>query len=60
MDIIHRFNEIITPYMKNIESLTEESNQLIKLRNTLLPKHMSGEIELPDDLEVEDHAELLQ
>lgn len=59
-NLINDFNEIITPYINKMEILKEESKQLSELRDTLLPKLMSGEIELPDELEVDEHAELLQ
>ncbi|MCQ9933945.1 restriction endonuclease subunit S, partial [Staphylococcus aureus] len=34
------------------ENKKSENMQLIQLRDTLLPKLMSGEIEIPDDIEV--------
>src|SRR5699024_10569512 len=42
------------------DQLITENHKLTTLRDTLLPKLMSGEIELPDELEVDKHAELLQ
>ena len=35
-----------------ILNIQKEIQQLIQLRDTLLPKLMSGEIEIPDDIEV--------
>ena len=35
-----------------IKSLTLSNLKLQELRDTLLPKLMSGEIEIPDDIEV--------
>lgn len=46
------FDNLIKPYMEKIEHLAQENKQLIQLRDTLLPKLMSGEIEIPDDIEV--------
>ncbi|WP_271397299.1 restriction endonuclease subunit S [Salinicoccus roseus] len=43
-----------------ISALNNENEKLSVLRDTLLPKLMSGEIELPDTLEVTEDAELLQ
>ncbi|MFW0912702.1 restriction endonuclease subunit S [Bacillus altitudinis] len=49
---LERFNEIIKPLFKQMENLQIENIQLQQLRDTLLPKLLSGEIELPDELEV--------
>ncbi|MDS3887515.1 restriction endonuclease subunit S [Staphylococcus hominis] len=45
-------NQIHSNLFKNISNLNKETNNLVKLRDTLLPKLMSGEIEIPDDIEV--------
>jgi len=50
---------LLEPYIDKISILRREIVSLIDLRDTLLPKLMSGEIELPDELEVDEHAELL-
>lgn len=55
-----KFQEIVSPLFNSIRSYQLQNKNLIELRDTLLPKLMSGEIELPDDLEVDEHAELLQ
>lgn len=55
-----KFQEIISPLFNSIRSYQLQNKNLIELRNTLLPKLISGEIELPDELEVDEHAELLQ
>ena len=39
-------------YFKNDGSKIIENKKLTQLRDTLLPKLMSGEIEIPDDIEV--------
>src|SRR5699024_3676134 len=57
---LSKFERIIQPIYGKVRELTDESNYLRELRDTLLPKLMSGEIELPDELEVDEHAELLQ
>ena len=38
--------------MEKIEHLSQENQKLTQLRDTLLPKLMSGELEIPDDVEV--------
>lgn len=39
-------------FFEKINQKIKENVKLIELRNTLLPKLMSGEIEIPDDIEV--------
>lgn len=51
-DISLNFDNLIKPYMEKIEHLSQENKKLTELRDTLLPKLMSGEIEIPDDIEV--------
>lgn len=43
-DHLDKFNKIAKPIMENIDSNTKEIMELSKLKNTLLPKLMSGEI----------------
>lgn len=50
--IVQKYSEIITPYMEEMKILRSEIGKLTQLRDTLLPKLMSGEIEIPDDIEV--------
>lgn len=59
-DILRAFHSLTNSYLKDISLLKLENKNLTELRDTLLPKLMSGEIELPDELEVDEHAELLQ
>ncbi|MBL0402308.1 restriction endonuclease subunit S, partial [Staphylococcus sp. SNAZ 36] len=42
----------INTYYKKIREIRDENKYLTELRDTLLPKLMSGEIEIPDDIEV--------
>ncbi|MDK8174380.1 hypothetical protein HMPREF3031_03645 [Staphylococcus sp. HMSC072B07] len=51
-EILEKFKEIITPIFEKIELQQKENILLTQLRDTLLPKLMSGEIEIPDDIEV--------
>ncbi|MFW3591226.1 restriction endonuclease subunit S [Staphylococcus caprae] len=50
--IVKKYSEIITPYMEEMKILRSEIGKLTQLRDTLLPKLMAGEIEIPDDIEV--------
>ena len=45
-DVIHSFSEITKPIFEQIRLLLAESHRLSLLRDTLLPKLMSGEIKL--------------
>lgn len=44
-----RINEIMKPIFDQIITLNIQSRKLEKIRNTLLPKLMSGEIRVPLD-----------
>lgn len=48
----NKFNTITKPMYLKIFDLEIENEYLTQLRDTLLPKLMSGEIEIPDDIEV--------
>ncbi|WP_415410608.1 restriction endonuclease subunit S [Staphylococcus agnetis] len=50
--ILNNFHNVISNYKMNIQRLGKENDYLTQLRDTLLPKLMSGEIEIPDDIEV--------
>ncbi|AMG64389.1 MULTISPECIES: restriction endonuclease subunit S [Staphylococcus] len=52
LNIAYKFDEKIKRYMDKIEKLNKENEILVELRDTLLPKLMSGELEVPDDIEV--------
>lgn len=45
---LEKFDEVITSFYKQIEFNNNNSNKLIKLRDSLLPKLMSGEIAVED------------
>lgn len=46
--IVEQFNSIASSFDNRIRSLSEENSRLSLLRDTLLPRLMSGEIELPE------------
>lgn len=52
VDIISRFEEIVKPMFENLYCITNESRRLASLRDTLLPRLMSGELKV-DEIEKE-------
>lgn len=44
--ILNEFQDIITPIFSKIREVSDESDRLIELRDSLLPKLLNGEIEL--------------
>ncbi|QHW37534.1 restriction endonuclease subunit S [Staphylococcus ursi] len=49
-EIASLFSEAVEPYLEKIKLLRNEIQKLTELRDTLLPKLMSGEIEIPDEV----------
>ena len=47
-DIYIKFNKIVSPIFEKLFMLQEENKNLMELRDTLLPKLMSGEIRVSD------------
>ena len=50
------FNEFCRPIYKKIETNTNEIETLLSLRDTLLPKLISGELKIPDSESLIDEA----
>lgn len=50
--LYENINKYLENFGKKISDLNVEIEKLTQLRDTLLPKLMSGEIEIPDDIEV--------
>ena len=46
--VFEEFEEIVSPLFARIESLEKETSRLSLLRDTLLPRLMSGELEVPE------------
>lgn len=46
--VFEEFEAIVSPLFTRIESLEQESSRLSLLRDTLLPRLMSGELEVPE------------
>lgn len=53
IELIIKFNEVIEKYYKYIQELGNENLKLEEMRDSLLPKLLSGEIEIPDESVVE-------
>ncbi|HDG5457888.1 restriction endonuclease subunit S [Staphylococcus aureus] len=51
-EILYNYDKLASPNFKMILNIQKEIQQLTQFRDTLLPKLMSGEIEIPDDIEV--------
>ncbi|UOK49055.1 restriction endonuclease subunit S (plasmid) [Bacillus tropicus] len=51
--LVRKFEEILNPMYEKINNLLKENQQLSELRDTLLSKLLSGEIEIPDELVVD-------
>ncbi|EJL1769894.1 restriction endonuclease subunit S [Staphylococcus pseudintermedius] len=51
-EILYKYDKLVSPNFKMILNIQKEIQQLTQLRDTLLPKLMSGEIEMPEDIEV--------
>jgi type I restriction enzyme S subunit len=47
-DLTEKFEEIVAPMMDRIRLASEETHVLSELRDTLLPKLISGELRIPD------------
>lgn len=51
---LNKFHNVFSSIQLKQQQLSEENIRLVNIRDTLLPKLLSGEIELPDDMEVTD------
>ncbi|MEB6331807.1 restriction endonuclease subunit S [Staphylococcus pseudoxylosus] len=51
-ELVLKYSKLVNEYFGKITQLIYENENLTQLRNTLLPKLMSGELEIPDDIEV--------
>lgn len=45
-DTLRRFDDIVVPMFLQMQNLTRESHKLADMRNALLPKLMSGELDV--------------
>ncbi|MGL5370747.1 MAG: restriction endonuclease subunit S, partial [Plesiomonas shigelloides] len=49
VELINIFSLIVSPYLSRVQSVIAENDSLTRLRDTLLPKLISGELRLSDD-----------
>jgi len=56
---LQKFDDLIAPLFREMESCTRESLKLNTLRNALLPRLMSGELSVAD-IKIEDRAQDMQ
>jgi type I restriction enzyme S subunit len=49
-EVLSRFSKVIDPIFENIKQVALENRNLIQLRDTLLPKLISGELEVNESL----------
>lgn len=52
--VLKKYGDLIKPLFNRIKDVEKENRLLIELRDVLLPKLLSGEIEIPDEAEVMD------
>lgn len=52
INLVDKYKDIVEPFFLQIQTLEKENQNLQQLRDAFLPKLLSGEIEIPDDLEV--------
>ncbi|BAQ10768.1 restriction modification system DNA specificity domain [Bacillus sp. OxB-1] len=55
-DVAEQFNKLLKPFYEKITEAIFETKSLRSMRDTLLPKLLSGEIELPDETEVTENV----
>lgn len=56
--VLEKFASAVNAVFEGIKIKEKENKSLSELRDTLLPKLLSGEIELPDNLEVNDNVSI--
>jgi type I restriction enzyme S subunit len=49
-DLISKFNETCMPYLELILTLASESLELARIRDLLLPRLISGELQIPEEM----------
>lgn len=54
-ELLLKYDKLVRSNFEIILNFQKENNYLTQLRDTLLPKLMSGEIEIPDDIEVNEN-----
>jgi len=49
-DVLNKFEEISTPILLQLTALTMQNQELVELRDSLLPRLISGELQIPEDM----------
>ena len=49
-EVINAFSEIVNPCIAQIDSLSQQNSNLVEIRDALLPRLISGELEIPAEL----------
>lgn len=49
-EVIQKFTEVVEPIFKQSENAKNQARLLSKLRDTLLPRLISGELQIPDEM----------
>jgi len=49
-DLISKFNELCMPYLELILTLASESLELARIRDSLLPRLISGDFQIPEEM----------
>ena len=49
-ELISKFNELCMPYLELILNLASESLELARIRDSLLPRLISGELQIPEEM----------
>ena len=47
-NVLFKYNEVINSFFKKIQATALEIKEILKLRETLLPKLISGELRIPE------------
>ena len=49
-DVHNAFLKIVQPIFDQLEALGSQSNSLVLIRNSLLPRLISGELQIPEEM----------
>lgn len=58
ISVVRKFEKILDSIFMEIYNLKKEKENLTNIRDTLLPKFLAGDIEIPDETEVTDHVSI--
>ena len=49
-EVLEHFTKIVEPLFLQLKTLQEQSDSLVEIRDTLLPRLISGELQIPEDM----------